>query len=72
MSLTANPELKFKIVSPNDSVRSCQHVRRDGQADLAGIVEIDNELKFGRLLDREVGGLGAFEDLVDVNCSALK
>ena len=58
--------------SPNYLVRSCQHVRRDGQADLPGIVEIDNELKFGRLLDREVGGLGAFEDLVDVNCSALK
>ena len=31
-----------------------------------GGLEVDDELELGRLLDRQVAGLGALEDLVDI------
>ena len=40
--------------------------RRHGEAESFGGLEIDNQLKFGRLLNRQIGRLGAFEDLIDV------
>jgi hypothetical protein len=40
---------------------------RDGQAERLGGLEIDDELECGRLLDREVGGLLALEDLAGVD-----
>src|SRR5262245_39269849 len=46
------------------SIRSCQHIRRNRQADLLGGFQVDNELKFLRLLHRQVGSLGAFQNLV--------
>ena len=52
-------------LSLNYSIRPRQHVRRNRQADLLGGLEIDEELELRRLLDGHVGGLGAFQDLVD-------
>ena len=48
-----------------DSIRPRQHIRWNRHADLLGGLEIDDELEFLRLLDGNVGGLGAFQDLVD-------
>ncbi len=39
---------------------------RDGQVEGLGRLEVDDELKRHGLLHRQVGRLGAFEDLVDV------
>ena len=44
-------------------VRSHQHIRRNGQADLLGSLQIDDELKLRRLLDGKVGGFGTFQIL---------
>src|SRR5882672_5674736 len=35
---------------------------RDGEAERLGGLEIDHQLEGRRLLDREIGGLGALED----------
>src|SRR5262245_27575951 len=51
-------------------IRSCQHVGRNGQADLLGGFEIDDQLKLLWLLYRKIGGLSAFQDLVDVGGGA--
>ena len=48
----------------NDFIRSCQHIRRDRQADLLGGFQIDNKLELGRLFDRYVGWLTSFQDAV--------
>ena len=44
---------------------------RDGEAERLGGVEIDDQLECGRLLHREVSGVGAFEDLSDVNADLV-
>ena len=49
----------------DDPVRPRQHTRRNRHADLLGRIQIDDELELLRLLDGKVGGLGAFQDLVD-------
>ncbi|MET3843769.1 hypothetical protein ABIE49_005847 [Bradyrhizobium sp. OAE829] len=33
---------------------------------------VDHELEFSRLLYRQIGGLGAFEDLVDVTACTVE
>src|SRR5262249_19068106 len=35
-------------------------------------LEIDDKLEFGRLFDRQIAGVGAFENFVDVACGAAK
>ena len=54
------------FLSFDHSIRPCQDIRRNRQADLFSGFEIDNELELLRLLDGEVGRLGAFENLVHV------
>ncbi len=54
----------------NDTIRSRQHVRWNGQADLLGGFEVDEQFEFRRLLDGDVGGLCALENLVDHPCGA--
>jgi len=44
--------------------RPREHLRRNRQADLLGRFQIDHELKLGRLLDRQIGGLGSLQDSV--------
>ena len=45
---------------------------RDRQPERLGGLEIDHQLEFGRLLDRKIGGLGAFKDLSDVDARQVK
>ena len=45
-------------------IRPQQQRRRDRQAERLGGLEVDDQLELGRLLDGEVGGLRALEDLV--------
>ena len=59
MCFSSIPNPKSKI-SFDDPVRPHQHVGRNRQADLLGGFQIDDELELGRLLDGEIGGLGAF------------
>ena len=49
-----------------------EYERRDGQAERLGRLHIKDELVFGRLLDRYVGGLGALENLVDITRGAAE
>src|SRR5207249_1043550 len=51
-------------------IRSGQHIGRNRQADLFGCFQVDDELELLWLLNREVGRLGAFQNLVNVSCSA--
>ncbi len=47
-------------------VRSCQQIGRNRQADLLRRFQIDDELRFHRLLHREIGGFGTFEDFGNI------
>ena len=40
---------------------------RHGEAEGLGGLEVDHQLKYGRLLDRQIGGLGTLQDLPGVN-----
>ena len=57
-------------MSPNDSVPAHQHVGRNRQADLFGRFQIDDEFKLRRLLNGQIGGPTAFQDLVHIRGSA--
>ena len=48
-------------------IRPRQHVRRNRQADLFRGLQIDDELELRRLLHRQIGGLGAFQNFVHVD-----
>jgi hypothetical protein len=56
--------------SSDDSICSGEHVRRNHQADLLRGFEIQRQLEFTRLLDWQLGRLGAFENLADIICEA--
>src|SRR6266566_8199014 len=45
---------------------------RDRQPERLGRLEVDHQLELGGLLDGEVSGLGAFEDLVHINSGTPK
>src|SRR4026209_1838258 len=63
--------LKSNTASSNYPVRSRQHIRRNREADLLCGLEINDELKLCRLLDGEISGFGAFEDLIDVGGGSI-
>jgi hypothetical protein len=54
----------------DDLVCSREHIRRNSQVNLLGGFQIDNELKFLRLLHWQVGGFSAFQDLVHIRSGA--
>ena len=54
----------------NDLIRPRQHIRRNRESDLFGGIQIDDELKFLRLLHREIGRLRAFQDFVYIHSGA--
>jgi hypothetical protein len=45
---------------------------RDCQAEGLGGLEIDDQLECCRLLDRQIGGLGAVEDLSGINADQAR
>jgi hypothetical protein len=47
-----------------------KEISTDRQSERSRCFEIDDELEFGGLLDRQVGGLRAFQNLVDVSGGA--
>src|SRR5215467_4716356 len=51
-------------------IRPRQQRLRDRQAKGFGGLEVDDQLELGGLLDRQVAGLGALEDLVDIDGGA--
>jgi hypothetical protein len=58
--------------SPDDLIRSRQHIRRNRQSDLFGCLEVDDQLKLRRLLHRQISRLGTLQDFVHVNTRAPK
>jgi hypothetical protein len=48
-------------------ISSPQECRRNGNAQRIGGFEIDDQLELGRLLDRDVGHLGAAEELGELS-----
>jgi hypothetical protein len=54
----------------DNMVRSDEDGPRDREAESPGGLQVDDQLELRRLLHGQVGGLRAFEDLVDVGGSA--
>jgi hypothetical protein len=50
--------------SSDHPIRPRQHIWRYRHADLLGSLEIDHQLEFRGLLDRQIGGLGSLQDFV--------
>src|SRR5438067_8632340 len=55
------------VTSLNDLVGAGEERLRHGQAELFRGLQVNNQLECRRLLDRQIGWLGATEDLSDVN-----
>src|SRR5205814_431357 len=49
-------------------VGEVEHARRNSEAERLGGLQVDDQRVFRRLLNREVGRVGAPEDTVDVGC----
>src|SRR5215207_6430858 len=47
-------------------IGACEERGRDREPERLGGLEVDDKLELGRLLDREIGGLGTPQDPVDV------
>ena len=54
----------------DDLIRPQQHRRRDRLAERLGSLHVDDQLELRGLFDGQVGGFGAFEDLVHVGGTA--
>src|SRR5215475_10160308 len=52
--------------SLNDLIGQSEYFGRDCQPQSVGGLEVDEQQEFRRLLDRQVGRLGAFQDLIDM------
>jgi hypothetical protein len=64
----AAPSELYRQSSPplfNCFVGTCEHCRRNFEAERLGCLEIDEQLEPGRLLDRQVCWFGAFENIVN-------
>src|SRR5262249_12134051 len=58
--------------SLNQLVGAGEELRWDSNAKRLGGVAIDDQLETSWLLDRQIGGLGAFKDLVDIRGSLVE
>jgi len=64
---TRNKLCKLKAcISVNHRISLCDEERRHCEAKCLGGLKIDNQLELGGLLNRQVGGFGALEDLSEV------
>src|SRR4029434_7247488 len=71
MTTASNGVSVTRSLRPLDHFVGAQQDRlRDSQAKRFGHLEVDHHLELRRLLDGEIAGLGAFEDLVDKRCGA--
>src|SRR6516164_11592693 len=66
---TCHPTLTSSL---NHLIRSGQHVRRYRETDLVGNFQINDQLKFRWLFNRQVGGGSSFEDLVNKDRGAFE
>src|ERR1041385_7286225 len=63
-------EYEGSLASSNHPIGPRQHLLWNRHADLFGSFEIDHQLKFRRLLNGEIRGLGSLEDFVYVDSYA--
>src|SRR5438128_6749367 len=61
---------KYKIVSSDHFIRPLEHADWNCQTNLFGRLEVNDELKLRRLLNRQISRFGTFQDLVHVNSRA--
>src|SRR5262245_19897122 len=65
--IVMNARRSITRCSLDDLVGTQQQRLRDREAECLGRLEIDDQLELRGLLDWKICGLGAFEDLVDVD-----
>ena len=61
------PSSALGLISLDHLIRPQQQRRRDGEAEGLGRLEVDDQFELRGLLDGEVGGFRAFEDLVHIS-----
>src|SRR5262249_7736790 len=69
-SSTCHSTLDTCLFSLDHLIRTRQHVGGNRQADLLRSLQIDDELKFDRLLHVEICGLGAFQTFIQLRSGA--
>src|SRR2546425_10499175 len=62
---------RSRAASLNHLVGAQQQLARYGDTDRFRGLQVDHELELSRLLDRQIAGFRAFEDLVDVGRRAV-
>src|SRR5437762_1592802 len=68
----AAPRSNWEVTQPalallDDLVGAVEQRGRHGEAERAGGFQVDDQLELGRLLHRQIGRLGAVQDLCDVD-----
>src|SRR5712691_1538885 len=65
-------ERSFARCSLDDLVGAGEDRLWHGEAERFGSIEIDDQLEFDGLLDRQIARISASEDFVDISCGATK
>jgi len=69
---TDRASFAWRLPSFNHLVGAQQERLRDRQAKRLGGIQIDDEIEFGRLLDRDVAWLGPSQNLVNIVCGTAE
>src|SRR5262249_26959972 len=62
------PQADIRVRLLDHLVRAQEQVPRNREAERLGGLHVDDKLELGRLFDRQISRLRAFEDLVDIGC----